>query len=188
MVTAIVTNSGCMTDEFTFTVNWIDTPVALTNCPTSTVIRPNDHYEYPFRVIDQDACDEITCAAVSVGTSPAGEYHVGSIGRFSFTPATSDSGHTYVFYLIANSGCGSADSCRFSVEVGSPSCGDVNGDKSVNISDAIHLISYIFSGGLPPNPLPSGDVDCNTTVNLSDAVYLISYVFSSGSVPCAGCP
>jgi hypothetical protein len=178
----------CFSDRFTFTVNWIDTPVTLSNCPTSTVIRPNDLYEYPFRVTDQDVCDEITCAAVSVGASPAGAYHVGSNGKFSFTPATSDSGQIYVFDLIANSGCGSADSCRFTVEVGSPTCGDVNGDKSVNISDAVHLISYIFSGGSPPNPLQSGNVDCNTTVNLSDAVYLISFVFSSGSVPCAGCP
>jgi glucose/arabinose dehydrogenase len=66
-------------------------------------------------------------------------------------------------------------------------CGDANGDSAVNISDAVYLIGYIFSGGPAPSPLAVGDVNCDSTVNISDAVYLIAYIFAAGSVPCANC-
>lgn len=66
-------------------------------------------------------------------------------------------------------------------------CGDANGDASVNISDAVYLIGYIFSHGPAPNPLAAGDANCDVTVNISDAVYLIAYIFSHGPAPCATC-
>jgi hypothetical protein len=66
-------------------------------------------------------------------------------------------------------------------------CGDANGDGIVNISDAVSLIAYIFSGGPAPNPLLAGDANCSGSVNISDAVYLIAYIFSGGIAPCAGC-
>lgn len=67
-------------------------------------------------------------------------------------------------------------------------CGDADGNGIVNISDAVYLISYIFGGGPPPDPLVSGDADCNGIVNISDAVYLISYIFGGGPAPCSECP
>ncbi len=66
-------------------------------------------------------------------------------------------------------------------------CGDANGSGTVNISDAVYLIAYIFSGGSAPSPLLAGDANCSGTVNISDAVYLIAYIFSGGAAPCAGC-
>ena len=63
-------------------------------------------------------------------------------------------------------------------------CGDVNADNKVNVSDAVYLIGYVFSGGNPPQPLYIGDTNCDSTVNVSDAVYLINYVFSGGHPPC----
>ena len=64
--------------------------------------------------------------------------------------------------------------------------GDANGDATRNISDAVYLISYIFSHGAAPVPYPicSGDANCDCTVNISDAVYLIGYIFSGGAPPC----
>jgi hypothetical protein len=67
-------------------------------------------------------------------------------------------------------------------------CGDADGNQIVNISDAVYLITYIFSGGPAPDPLEAGDADCNGIVNISDAVYLISYIFAGGPAPCASCP
>ncbi len=64
--------------------------------------------------------------------------------------------------------------------------GDPNGDEIVNISDAVYLIGYIFTGGLAPEPMEAGDADCNSIVNISDAVYLISYIFTGGPAPCGG--
>lgn len=65
-----------------------------------------------------------------------------------------------------------------------PACGNLNGDASVNISDAIYLINYIFLGGDPPDPLECGNVNCDTKVNITDAVYIIMFVFSGGHEPC----
>jgi sugar lactone lactonase YvrE len=66
-------------------------------------------------------------------------------------------------------------------------CGDANGDKAIDISDAVFLIAFIFSGGAAPNPLVSGDANCDLAVDISDAVYLIGYIFTGGLAPCAGC-
>ncbi len=63
--------------------------------------------------------------------------------------------------------------------------GDANGDATINISDAVSLIAYIFAGGSAPSPLAAGDANCDSSVNISDAVYLIAFIFSGGSAP--GC-
>ncbi|GEM_PF-3814155 len=62
--------------------------------------------------------------------------------------------------------------------------GDASGDGTVNISDAVYLIAYIFAGGDPPDPMVAGDANCDGPVNISDAVYLIAYIFAGGSAPC----
>jgi hypothetical protein len=67
-------------------------------------------------------------------------------------------------------------------------CGDANHDHAVDISDAVSLISYIFSGGSAPNPPAAGDVNCDQGLDISDAVYLIAHIFGSGPAPCAACP
>ncbi|TFH65319.1 MAG: hypothetical protein E4G91_02930 [Candidatus Zixiibacteriota bacterium] len=66
-------------------------------------------------------------------------------------------------------------------------CGDANADAAVDISDAVYLIAYIFSGGSAPNPVLAGDANCDSTVDISDVVYLIAYIFSGGQAPCALC-
>ncbi len=67
-------------------------------------------------------------------------------------------------------------------------CGDADANGIVSISDAVYLISFIFSGGNPPAPLLAGDADCNGFITISDAVYLISFIFAGGPAPCAACP
>lgn len=66
-------------------------------------------------------------------------------------------------------------------------CGDANADFSVDISDAVYLIAFIFSGGPAPTPNEVGDVNCDGAVDISDAVYLIAHIFSGGPPPCASC-
>ena len=82
-----------------------------------------------------------------------------------------------------------SDTVSLSITITSPPyvCGDANSTGSVNISDAVFLIAYIFSGGPAPNPLISGDADCSGNVNISDAVYLINHIFGGGPAPCATC-
>jgi hypothetical protein len=66
-------------------------------------------------------------------------------------------------------------------------CGDVDGEGTINIADAVYLISYIFSHGPAPSPLAAGDTDCSGDINIADAVYLINYIFSHGPQPCEAC-
>ncbi|MGB5136926.1 MAG: choice-of-anchor B family protein, partial [Candidatus Zixiibacteriota bacterium] len=67
-------------------------------------------------------------------------------------------------------------------------CGDADNSGVITISDAVYLISYIFSGGPAPNPSESGDPNCDGSTNISDAVYLINYIFAGGPAACAMCP
>jgi hypothetical protein len=65
-------------------------------------------------------------------------------------------------------------------------CGDADGNGTINISDAVFIIEYIFKGGPPPENLEAADADCNGAFNISDAVRLIDHVFKGGDPPC--CP
>jgi len=78
-------------------------------------------------------------------------------------------------------GDGAGDSCEYV-------CGDANGDKGVNVGDAVYVITYVFKGGAAPDPVEAGDASCDGTCNVGDAVYLVGYVFKGGAEPCAGCP
>jgi hypothetical protein len=65
--------------------------------------------------------------------------------------------------------------------------GDVNGDGTTNLGDAVFLINFLFRGGPSPQPFASGDVSGDCEVNLGDVVYLINYLFRGGPRPEAGC-
>ncbi|TFH65876.1 MAG: hypothetical protein E4G91_00865 [Candidatus Zixiibacteriota bacterium] len=80
---------------------------------------------------------------------------------------------------VDSDGDGAGDACDF--------CGDADGSGSVDISDVVYLISYIFSGGSAPVPLLNGDANCDSAVDISDVVYLIAYIFSGGAAPCEAC-
>jgi hypothetical protein len=72
---------------------------------------------------------------------------------------------------------------------GPPPCdcfpGDANNDLTVNVGDAVYVISYVFKGGAPPQPYAtcSGDANGDCACNVGDAVYIISYVFKGGAAP-----
>jgi murein tripeptide amidase MpaA len=66
-------------------------------------------------------------------------------------------------------------------------CGDSDGDRAVNVSDAVHIINYIFKGGPAPDPLCKADSDGDDATNISDAVYLIAYIFKGGPTPVEPC-
>lgn len=89
--------------------------------------------------------------------------------------------HSYFNYAAKfNSGC---------VTVGSPcnTCGDVDGSGTINVTDVVMLISYVFTGLPIPGdcgyPQGLGDADGNLVVNVTDVVVLIGYVFNGTPVP-----
>lgn len=62
--------------------------------------------------------------------------------------------------------------------------GDVNGDGSANIQDAIAGLAYLFTPGTTaPDCLDAADTNDDGSVNLPDIVSLLGYLFVPGSTP-----
>lgn len=61
--------------------------------------------------------------------------------------------------------------------------GDANADGTINVSDAVYIINYVFVNGDEPQPWASGDANCDGSVNVSDAVMVINFVFVNGPTP-----
>lgn len=64
-----------------------------------------------------------------------------------------------------------------------PLHGDANADSLINVGDAVYIITYVFRGGRPPQPLSAADVNGDEAINVGDAVYLITYIFRGGPHP-----
>lgn len=59
--------------------------------------------------------------------------------------------------------------------------GDVNGDSSVNLADAISLLTHLFvTKGLPCEK--SADANDDGTLNLADAISILTYQFQNGTL------
>ena len=67
-------------------------------------------------------------------------------------------------------------------------CGNINHRGSIDISDLVWLVDFMFKEGVPPVTYLAGDLDCNGVVEITDLVYLVNYMFKEGPEPCAGCP
>ncbi|MFN0060419.1 MAG: hypothetical protein ACKVX7_18335 [Planctomycetota bacterium] len=64
---------------------------------------------------------------------------------------------------------------------------DCNGDETVNIADAVAMLSYLFGGGAVGCQLAC-DANDDGAVQLSDAIYTLSFIFSGGAAPAAPFP
>ena len=62
--------------------------------------------------------------------------------------------------------------------------GDVTGEGTVDIGDAIYLLNYLYKNGPAPTQLMVGDCNCSGGLELGDAVFLLNYLFKSGPFPC----
>lgn len=113
---------------------------------------------------------------------------------FDWQAPASDIG-TVTFYVASNAANGNfnntGDFIYFTSESSAAplitcqgTCGNANNDGSVNVSDAVYIINYVFVGGAAPQPvLACGNANNDGSVNVSDAVYVINYVFVGGNPP-----
>jgi len=61
--------------------------------------------------------------------------------------------------------------------------GDADNSGSIDISDVMYLIDYLFKGGSEPEPMFAGDSNNDNKVSISDVVYLINYLLKGGQKP-----
>ncbi len=117
------------------------------------------------------------------GTLPTGLTLNTSTGVISGTPA--DTGAVSVSIRATGTTGGSeTETISFRIAPAPYLSGDADNNGVVNISDAVYMVTYIFSGGAAPIPTIAGDADCNGIITISDVVYLINFIFSGGPAPC----
>ncbi len=63
-------------------------------------------------------------------------------------------------------------------------CGDANDDGTIDISDVVCLVNYLFHSGSAPYHADAGDANCDGDIDIGDAIYIVNYIFKSGSEPC----
>lgn len=61
--------------------------------------------------------------------------------------------------------------------------GDSNDDGVVNLSDVIHLNSYLFQGGPAPPCMNQADATGNGVVDGSDSAFLLEWLYNGGPAP-----
>jgi len=58
--------------------------------------------------------------------------------------------------------------------------GDANSDGSLDLSDCIYILSYLYLGQSAPACLKTADCDDTDAVDLSDVIYGLNYLYLSG--------
>ncbi len=55
--------------------------------------------------------------------------------------------------------------------------GDANADAGLDISDAIHVLLFLFTGEASVDCLDAADVDASIDIDISDPIFLLNYLF-----------
>ncbi len=66
--------------------------------------------------------------------------------------------------------------------------GDIDWNESVDLSDAIAILGYLFLGGQVPSCLDAADVNDNNTVDIADPILLLNFQFLGGLPPAVPFP
>jgi hypothetical protein len=61
--------------------------------------------------------------------------------------------------------------------------GDANSDGSINLTDGVVPLLYLFSGGAAPACLDSADANDTGNIEITDAIIVFSWLFTGGAAP-----
>jgi hypothetical protein len=66
--------------------------------------------------------------------------------------------------------------------------GDANRDASVDLTDGVATLLFLFGGGSAMNCEDAGDIDDNGSLQVTDVIALLDFLFKSGPAPAAPFP
>jgi PKD repeat protein len=66
--------------------------------------------------------------------------------------------------------------------------GDANSDGSINLTDGVIPLLYLFSGGAEPACMDSADTNDTGAIEITDAIIVFGWLFSGGSAPAPPSP
>lgn len=126
-------------------------------------------------------------ARLSIGTEPGGSmiYLAAHAGSEGFEPGAGQQGGS----LLASYGnyVDASGMTRFTPELHFLRS-DANGDETVNLSDAVFVIAYLFLDGEHPRINEASDINADGALDLADAVYLLNFLYRGGPQPPAPFP
>ena len=66
--------------------------------------------------------------------------------------------------------------------------GDANSDGSINLTDGVIPLLYLFSGGAEPTCMDAADTNDTGAIEITDAIIVFSWLFSGGDAPASPSP
>jgi hypothetical protein len=66
--------------------------------------------------------------------------------------------------------------------------GDADASGTINITDGIFILGFLFLGGTTPGCQDASDTDDSEALNITDGIYILSFLFLGGSPPPAPHP
>ena len=66
--------------------------------------------------------------------------------------------------------------------------GDANSDGSINLTDGVIPLLFLFSGGAPPACGDAADTNDTGSVEITDAIIIFSWLFTGGAPPAEPSP
>lgn len=61
--------------------------------------------------------------------------------------------------------------------------GDADGNCGVDITDAVYVLNYLFSGGDAPPCLDAADPNDSGTIDITDGIFILNYLFLGTAAP-----
>jgi len=134
-----------------------------------------------------------TNPALSANGTPRVPYNAAFIdsgnghGSFVWDPTDAQVDSIYRIDFTASDGS-LTDNMSVTLKAVGAMRGDANNDRSIDVSDAVYIIAYIFSGGPAPTTVRNGnadgsDADGPNAIDISDVTFLVAYIFSGGPKP-----
>ncbi len=61
--------------------------------------------------------------------------------------------------------------------------GDSDASGTMNITDGIYVLNYLFLGGPEPPCMQAADADGSDSLNITDGIYILNFLFLGGPQP-----